>query len=227
MEMLPPQIIIIMTDRSIIQLMTLLSPVFPVGGFAYSGGLETVSQNGRVTSRDDVRQWIETALLQGTLRNDAVLLAAAHRQYETLAEVNNLALSLAGSAERYREVIALGAAFKKAATPWINRPEILLPEPIAYCVAVGAITAGNGLALRDVLHAFFQATVSNQLQAALRLMSLGQQGAVALLHGLEPLIMDCTNTTLDSTLDDLGSSAIAMEVACMQHETISSRIFRS
>lgn len=218
---------ITMNNPSIIRLMTLLSPVFPIGGFAYSAGLETASQAGNVSCSDGLRQWIETALLHGALRNDAILLAAAHRQDRDLVEINDLALALAGSAERYHESINLGAAFAKAASPWIDLSRTRLPDPVAYCVAVGEVSSGAGLELRDVLQAYLQAAVSNQLQAALRLVSMGQQEAVRLQHDFEQLIEHCATETLERSLDDLGSSAIAMEIACMQHETLSSRIFRS
>ena len=64
-----------------------------------------------------------------------------------------------------------------------------LPAECAYCVAVGAIAGGNGIALQDALSAFLQAFFSNLVQAAIRLGVVGQSGATALLAGFEPLAL--------------------------------------
>ena len=221
--------IITMTDKTLIQLMTLLSPVFPVGGFAYSAGLEAACSpsNGSVRSKDDLKAWIETSLTMGWLRNDAILLAAAMREGADLNEINDLALALSGSSERYEETVNLAGAFAKAAEPWTQDPGLDLPQPCAYVVAVGAVVAHMQLQPLQVLHAFLQASVSNQLQAALRLMSLGQQAAVTLQHELEPVIVAAAESAASSDLDDLGSFALVTDVAAMNHETMTSRIFRS
>lgn len=222
-------IITTMTDKSLVQLMTLLSPVFPVGGFAYSAGLETAcsNQTGSVRSKDDLKAWIETCLTMGWLRNDSILLAAAMRGEEDLNEINELALALSGSSERYEETINLGSAFAKAAEPWTRESGLVLPQKCAYAVAVGAVAAQMQLDVKQVLHAFVQASISNQLQAALRLMSLGQQAAVALQHELEPTLLATAESAANSDLDDLGSFALATDMAAMNHETMTSRIFRS
>lgn len=215
-----------MTDTSLIQLMTLLSPVFPVGGFAYSGGLESAVTSG-LRSKADLKSWIETSVNSGWLRNDAILLAAAHQNETDLAEINDLALALSGSAERYQETIDLGAAFIEAAQPWIQDSKRELPDPCAYAVAIGAVTSQMQLTVEQVSLAFLQAAVSNQLQAALRLMSLGQQAAVSLQHELEPALQSAAQSGARSQLADLGSCAVTMDLAAMNHETLNSRIFRS
>ena len=221
--------IIIMTDTSLIHLMTLLSPVFPVGGFAYSAGLETACSGASavIKSKDDLKGWIETSLTMGWLRNDAILLAAAMRDEADIDAVNDLALALAGSSERYEETVNLGNAFAKAAQPWLQDSDLPLPQPCAYCVAVGAVAAHIQLETDQVLHAFLQAAISNQLQAALRLMSLGQQAAVALQHELEGALVAASTSAARSSLDDLGSFALTTDMAAMNHETMTSRIFRS
>lgn len=219
-----------LSNRAILQLMSLLSPTFPVGGFAYSGGLEAASLEGRVANRDDLQEWIITSLELGTLCNDSILLAAAYRQSgsgEAIEEINDLALALCGSATRYEEMVALGSAFVAAAKPWRIASPAPLPDPAAYPVAVGCISNERSLPLDQVLLAYLQSTVSNQLQAALRLISLGQQVAVGLQQELEKNILACAEFASRSSLDDLGSSAITMDIAAMRHEQQASKIFRS
>ncbi len=228
-----------MTNPSLLRLMTLLSPTFPVGGFAYSAGLETACQQGLVCDQTQLADWIETSLTRGSLRNDGILLSAAAAatgpsdEVETegppLEMINDLALSLCGSATRYKEIITIGGSFIEAAAPWIETEDLNLPDPVAYPVAVGVVTAiaCKDLSTKSALAAYYQASVSQQLQAALRLMALGQQAAVALQQRFESVILECAELASRSPLDALGTSALNMDVAAMQHSTLNSRIFRS
>lgn len=224
---MPIRAIITMTDTSLIRLMTWLSPSFPVGGFAWSGGLEAACLNEAVATREDLREWISAGLNHGPLRNDAILLAATHRGDDELVAINDLALALAGSRERYAETTGLGDAFTAAAGPWRGNAALQLPKPVAYPVAVGQVAAENTIPLSDTLAAFLNAVVTAQIQAALRLMALGQQAGVELLAELETMVKQQSGLVADSSLDDLGFAAVNMDIASMKHETLASRIFRS
>ena len=63
--------------QQLLQLLAFMSPAFPVGGFAYSHGLERAIDDGVVASADEVREWIESLLVHGSGWNDAVLFAQA------------------------------------------------------------------------------------------------------------------------------------------------------
>jgi urease accessory protein len=224
--------IIIMTDdkQSLFRLMTWLSPAFPVGGFAYSGGLEAAVREGHVHDAAELRQWLESAIDHGQFHNDAVLLAEAWHSIgdaTRLADVADLARALAGSAERHLEITAQGDAFVEAAAPW--RPVVTetLGREIPYCVAVGAIAAANGVALQETLTAWFYATTSQSISAAIRLSIFGQREAMALVAELEPTILGAARRAAASTLDDLGSAAIIADIMSARHEQLHSRLFRS
>jgi urease accessory protein len=64
---------------ALLRLMSWLSPVFPIGGFAYSAGLEQAVHAGHVGDRKSLAAWIEVQLTQGGQWNDAVILVEAHR----------------------------------------------------------------------------------------------------------------------------------------------------
>jgi len=102
-----------------------------------------------------------------------------------------------------------------------------LPAECAYCIAVGTIAGGNGIALRDALSAFLQAFFSNLVQAAIRLGVVGQSEATVLLAGFEPLALATAARAASSSLDDLGGCAFVSDVMAMKHETQYSRLFRS
>jgi urease accessory protein len=215
---------------ALVRLMSWLSPAFPTGGFNYSHGLEQSVAEGLVGDRESLAEWLEILVARGSAWNDLVLLAEAWRQAGEggdLAEVTELAEALAGSAERHLETINQGTAFLAAAARWGDvMPEGLSPRA-ALPVAVGACAAQSGLPLEASLAAYLQAFLSNQVQVAQRLMSIGQTGGIDVLSGLEPLIGETAGRAALSTLDDLGSTALNAEIAAMRHETLPSRIFVS
>ncbi|WP_195177130.1 urease accessory protein UreF [Mesorhizobium sp. INR15] len=215
---------------ALLRLMAWLSPAFPVGGFAYSHGLERAVQDGLIADSEDLAGWLETLVEMGSGWNDAVLFAESWRRArgnDDLDEITALAEALAGSRERHAETMLQGAAFLKAASAWPNPALARLPAECAYCVAVGAVAGGNGIALPDALAGFLQAFFSNLVQAAIRLGVVGQTGATALLAGFEPLALSTAGRAARSTLDDLGGCAFVSDVMAMKHETQYSRLFRS
>ena len=157
-----------------------------------------------------------------------LLLAESWRQsseHALLQELCELAAALSFSVERHLETIAQGSAFVSAATLWVEVSD--LPKDVPLPVAVGFVSGQSKVALEATLAAYLHAYVSNQVQAALRLIKLGQAGGVSVLAALEGKITECAQKAAASTLDDLGSSTLIADCLAMQHETMESRIFRS
>jgi urease accessory protein len=219
-----------LSQSTLLRLMLLLSPSFPVGGFAYSHGLEQAAFDGQVRDAETLVEWLSSLLVQGSQWNDAVLLAEAHRRAaagQALGDLLELAEALAGSKERHLEQQNLGNAFISA----VKAGGLAMPEGLgekaAYPVAVGGCAAVQGIDAVSALTAYLHSFASNQIQCAIRLGILGQAGGVRVLAALEPLILDIATRAFASTLDDLGSNTIAAEIASMRHETLYSRIFRT
>ncbi|MBX9463315.1 MAG: urease accessory protein UreF [Aquamicrobium sp.] len=215
---------------SLLRLMAWLSPAFPVGSFSYSHGLERTVHDGLVESGSDLAEWIATLLAEGSGWNDAVLLAESFRLSAagtSLADMAELAEAMAGSAERHLESTLQGAAFLTSAAAW--QPDIAdrLPANCPYSVAVGAVAGMQGVGLESALAAYIQAFASNMIQAAIRLSVIGQSDAVAILAGLETTVAQTAARASLSSLDDLGSATLVVEIAAMNHETQYSRLFRS
>jgi urease accessory protein len=217
-------------NLALLRLMTWLSPAFPVGGFAYSHGLERAVHDRLVSDRVELEAWLAALLEIGSAWNDAVLFAEAWRRARSgcdLTDLAQLAEALAGSAERHTEAMLQGAAFLAAAAGWPTPTAQRLPENCPYCVAVGAVSGGHGIPLEDALAAWLQAFSSNLVQAAIRLCVTGQAGAMQTVAALEPLVIVAAKRAALSTLDDLGSATFVSDVMAMKHETQYSRLFRS
>ena len=218
-------------DRAaLLRLAAWLSPVFPVGSFSYSHGLERAVHDGLVYDAAGLADWIETLLTVGSGWNDAVLLAEAWQVASdggSLNELAELAEALSGSTERHLETISQGSAFIDAASVWPAPLPVGLPERCAYPVAVGSVAGAHGVPLGETTVLFLQAFASNLIQAAIRLGVLGQKQAAAMLSGLEQVLLDAASRATLSSLDDLGSATWMSEIAAMNHETQRSRLFRS
>jgi len=214
--------------RSLIRLHTWLSPAFPTGAFAYSHGLESAIDIGVVDNRVSLQQWLEAQLSNGAGWNDAVLLAQTWhlaKRGESPGSIAELAKAMAQSRERHLETMAQGSAFLSAAGAWSRKP--VLPHNCALPVAVGYIAAINDCPLDATIGIYLQAYISNQVQASLRLMKLGQQEGVTILEDLEDEILDVAQKACRSDLDNLGSCCFMADLTAMNHEKLETRIFRS
>ncbi len=219
---------------ALLKLMTFLSPAFPVGAFSYSHGLEFVIDGDDVRTADALASWIAELLTRGSLWNDAVLFAAAHRGARAgrgeLLDVAELAEALAGSRERHLETMAQGRAFLSAAAgAWPSPVIARLTEAggAAYPVAVGAVAAAHEIELDTALPAYLNAVVANLVSVGVRLVPLGQSAGLQVLASLHDEIGATAPRAEFSTLDDLGSATVLAEIASMRHETQYSRVFRT
>ncbi|RUT35077.1 urease accessory protein UreF [Arsenicitalea aurantiaca] len=212
------------------RLLVWLSPAFPIGGFAWSAGLETAIAEGRVSDSSSMRNWLEGNLAHGGMRTDAILLAEAARSSadaDALREIADLALAFAPAAERRAEMLAMGDAFIAAAAAWPSPHGSALPRPCPYPVAVGAIAGAHGVGIEDTVLAFLTNLVHGQISVALRLVPLGQTEGLAILAGLEQTIAQHAQAAAVARLDDIGTIAYASDIAQMRHETETTRLFRS
>jgi urease accessory protein len=207
----------------LLMLLNWMSPAFPTGAFAYSHGLEWAIASGDVTAKDDVQGWIADLLEGGSAWNDAVLFA--HCWQGDAAELNALALALAGSGERYLETTQLGRSFAVAASAWTHAP--MPPGDIAYPIAAGVACKSMSIPLRHAMLAYQQGFCAALVSVAVRLVPLGQTAGLQVLRDLAPVISAMSLRAADASLDDLGSSTIASDIAAMKHEALQPRVFRT
>ncbi len=214
------------TDASLLRLLTWLSPTFPTGGFAYSHGLEWAVEAGDVTTEAALLPWLEDTLRHGGGWNDAILLRHAW-QADDLTAVAALAAAAQPGRERQSETLAQGAAFALAARVWGAPLLDALPGPVAYPVAVGALARAHGVPEDAAVIAMLHATTANWVNAAIRLIPLGQTAGLRVLCALEPAITDVAAQTRGVGLDELGGACFRSDIAAMRHETQYTRLFRT
>ena len=65
--------------RTLVRLLTWLSPAFPTGAYAYSHALEWAVEARDVRDEHGLLRWLDDVLRFGAGRTDAILLRHAHR----------------------------------------------------------------------------------------------------------------------------------------------------
>lgn len=220
---------IMTSGQDLLRLMSWLSPAFPTGAFSYSHGLEAAVADGHVTDRNALKHWLADLVSKGSAWNDCVLLTESWRYAQEgrdLASLAELGAAMATSKERHLETLAQGKAFLAAAREWQSDVGIFTDD-VPLPVAVGGLAGLQNIPLDATLTAFVHAFVSNQVQAALRLMPLGQQNGLWVLRQLEDVVLASAQAGVECTLADLGSAALMADIQAMNHENLGTRTFRS
>ncbi|MDJ1007236.1 MAG: urease accessory UreF family protein [Paracoccaceae bacterium] len=212
-----------MSDGDLLTLQQWLSPAFPVGGFAWSHGLETAISSGAVGDADALFAWLETVISAGSGAADATLLAAAMAPGADTDALALLAAALAGSGERAAETDAQGAAFTTAANALTGKDFPPAPLP----VAVGRAARGLDLAPTTVAAHYLQAFAANLVSAAVRFIPLGATEGQAVLQRLRPTVLDTAARAAATAPGDIALAQPAADIASLAHETLPVRIFRS
>jgi len=223
-----------------LELLHLCDSLFPIGGFAYSDGLETATSTGRIADAGSLRAWLEAALDDtiGRMEGPAVWLgwrAFQEDDFDTLMRLDEEMTALRPAASARRSSRAMGL---RLLTTWRALHPAPRVERIAGLakrgaigpvlpVAFAAVCAGSGVARRASVEAFAYTRLAATVSAAMRLMPIGQTDAHLLLsRALErvPVVVDRLATRGDRAPESFTPQ---MDVAAMTQQYLHSRLFRS
>ena len=210
-------------DADLLTLLQWLSPVFPVGGYAYSHGLETAVAEGDVASAEGLSAWVGFVLERGAGLSDAVLLTSAMGAEADIDALNDWASALAASAERWQETHEQGAAFTRAVNAVTGRAaaEVALP------VAVGRAAADLSIPPERVASLYLQAFATNLVIGAVRHVPLGQAEGQRVIAALQPVILAVAGRATEMAPEDNRGAAFGADLAAIRHETQDERIIRT
>ena len=220
------------TDISLLRLLQLSSVGLPVGGFAFSQGMEYAIDQGWVKNKAEVSAWIGLQLQQSVARVDLPVLqrcmaAAKQQDTERLIELNDLILACRETKELRLNDTAMGEAlFRLLGSLQIDTPFKRLDE--MSFVTLFAIAASHWSLKPDLASlGFAWSWLENQIAAATKLVPLGQTQAQELLGELQTDIRQAIAMSLTIEEDRIGAGLPAIAIASAQHETQYSRLFRS
>lgn len=213
------------------------SPGFPVGGFAFSHGLEWACEHGGVVGRAMVEAWMLDVLQLGSGRQDGILLNVARRaicaaSLSDIQDVVAVAAASQPSRERALEASVQGRAFLDLVRSIYAEPSLdaldasLLPR-MTFPVAVGLAGGAHRLDAAALTTAYLAAFVANLASAAVRLGAVGQTDGQRIIAALAEPVRALAREVTRLTLDDLGGAAFGADLASLNHETQNARLFRS
>lgn len=238
---------ITMTEGELFDLMTWMSPAWPIGAFAHSSGLEWAVEDGLVRDRLTTFEWIAAMLDHGALRNDVVVFvhswrATVAQDGAALRDIAELGAATLTSHERRVESCAQGAAFRRIALAAAHSspgsedkfPGLLaaIPEDqLSYPVAAAVLFAARGVALRPGLTAWLHGAAANLVSAAQRLVPLGQTDGQCVLRDLKAPVIAAAQAGCilpeGDPFEAIGGCTLVSDIACMAHETQYTRLFRT
>ena len=222
--------------RQLMRLQSWLSPAFPIGSFSYSHGLEYAVEAELLHDRGSLINWLEADLRHGTGRSEAIFFTlAATLDDGNFLELAELAAASISTSELARESLSQGEFFLLTALrAWPNaalraRLELLRKTDIAPTLAVAtAMTCtAHGIDTNAALHLYLQAWLANLINAAVRLIPLGQTDGQMAQAELEDAVVATAMAARTLGIEDLGSAAAMVEWASMQHKIQYTRLFRS
>ncbi|MDF1763081.1 MAG: urease accessory UreF family protein [Oleibacter sp.] len=219
---------------ALLRLMQLSSVSLPVGGYAFSQGLEFAVENGWVKNLAETRDWLSLQLAETLTQVDLPILRGAMEAAQNNDSVrwqqwNDLALASRESSELRLTDTAMGEALlrllKSLSVPLpeniIHRSDISFVALYAWPAVFWQIpfdAAASGLSW---------SWLENQIAAATKLVPLGQTQAQLLLGELQQDIPRVIAESYAVAEDEIGSTLPALAIASAQHESQYTRLFRS
>lgn len=222
-----------------LSLLHLCDSLFPIGGFAYSDGLESATSDGRVAHPGDLGAWLDATVEEtlGRMEGPAVWQAWAAfdgGDFDALVALDQELAALRPASSARRSSRAMGL---RLLTTWqtlhpdsriahallLARQQRLGPAlPIAFA---GACVC-SGVDRRGAIEAFAYTRLASTVSAAMRLMPIGQTDA----HLLLARAIDRLPATVDAIVRRdarMESFTPAMDIAAMSQQYLHSRLFRS
>lgn len=209
----------------------------PIGSFAFSQGLESALQTGRVSDVVSLGQYVEL-LLRQSAHMDGIALLHAHRaasigDYDALREVDHALwqrrigeeqqLMLARMGRKFAELSLKIGAFpllekwladiKSGATPGCF--------PIAQAIALAQMQAGEA----DAFVVQHYGVASMLLSAALRLMRIDHLDTQRILFSQAARLRDHYLDVRDLELEEMSGFAPVFDVLIAHHTKTHLRLF--
>ena len=194
------------------------SSSFPVGSYAYSHGLEAIIDNKLINNKNDVEEFLNALLFNGTLRNEYIFIKSIYEG----KEINNLILSSASSKERQIEMVDMGNSFRKIMKQsW----DLELDENTAftYCLTKAAIHFN--IKFDYLIKFYLQSFISNLINVCVKHIPISQKDGQKLNVIFINQIQDFLQKSEKLSLEDIGSIFFIGDLFSIKHENLETRIY--
>ena len=224
------------------RLLQLSSVSLPVGGYAFSQGLEYAIECAWIKKYDDVEQWIKLQLKENLARVDlpilrSVMESSQAHDWSRFRYLNDLAIASRETKELRLTDTAMGEALHRLLKsldftfPFLSPLESegagLVKEELSFVSLFAYAAHCWGIPYKETATGFTWSWLENQVAAATKLVPLGQTQAQRLLTLFQPAIAQTIEQAEGTLEDNIGGGLPALAIASALHETQYSRLFRS
>jgi urease accessory protein len=221
-------------DLALARLLQLSSVSLPVGGFAFSQGLEYAVECGWLRKLPDVEEWLSLQLTENIARVDLpvlreVMLATEQQDWSRFTFLNDLVLASRETKELRLTDTAMGEALFRLlkslnfAMPFAETQQ----EEISFVCLFAYAAAQWQIPYRSAAMGLSWSWLENQVAAATKLVPLGQTQAQKLLVSFQTRLPDVLNLAETIETHEIGGGLPALAIASALHETQYTRLFRS
>jgi urease accessory protein len=211
--------------------------VFPVGGFAFSGGLESAIHKGVVTDVPTLQAYVRTALEQAASGDGVALVwalrAAAAGDLDQVVRIDERVYARKLSSETRTMTVRMGKKFAEMGAEVIGSPVLAAwreriaagATPGCYPVSLAVNFAAQDLAARDAFVVHQYGVASMILSAALRLMKVSHVDTQRILYRLDAGADAAYEAAAATQLADMAGFAPLTEILAAVHVKAHVRLF--
>jgi len=227
-------------SNALLRLLHITDPSLPIGGYAHSGGLETYVQSGVITDSVAAGVFVTEMLSNNIQYTDAAFLslafdAAAENDKEKLLTLDAACTAVKLPEEIRQASSKLGKRMIKLFDPLCgNDITLFYKTAIAaetvqghYCISFGLYAQALLIQKEEALTGFYYNAAAGYITNCVKLIPLGQQQGQEILFELSPLIEKLVAATLQPDMELLGLCSPGLDIRCMQHEQLYSRLYMS
>jgi len=231
----------------LLRLLQLTSPALPVGAYSYSEGIEYLCSIGTIQTECELCDWLKRELSFGFITTEAAIALRAHQAMMT-SDISKLIywnnwLSATRETEEVRLASwQMGQSLMKL---WYQLPDrqssnnLLISEvlPTAknnsegqgcnYAIAFGIVAASLEIDPSNTTVGYIYSWLSNLVSAAVRSVPFGQTTGQQIIFRLSTDILQSSQSALKYLDNELEWCGWGVNLACANHETQYSRLFRS
>lgn len=213
---------------------------YPTGAYAHSFGLEGLIEQGIVSDRETLREYVFASLIPALQRNELVLACHAWRAFAEVdwtlvGEVSILSAAIKSAREarlasenigRQRAELCANLHGSELAREYLGRVK---KEDWPHSSSVAAALEGHvlGMPLDAVLSSIFYSSISTLIAAAMKLLRLGQNGSQSLLTEAMSHAAKAIQAAQETGLDEVGWFNPWLDIAAARHEQADARLFIS
>ncbi len=218
------------SGNALLQLLRFSSPSLPIGGFAWSQGLEAAIDRGWLVDADTLVDWLGGVLSHTFAHQELPLLVRLlSAEPDAFVDWNHQALALRETAELRAQDVQIGAALLRLLRSLAVPTALDWPADaeIGHLAAYALVCRYHRIDYESAATGLVWSWLDNQIAAALKLFPLGQTAGQLVLEQLTPPVSAAVKTATEVADGDIGLSLAGVALASMLHETQYSRLFRS